>query len=363
MPQVDQALDHYARRAGALFRQEGRRAADIATYLAHVGAGEPMRAIARAQGRPASSVLRAVRRIEALRDDPLIERALATLEAEAPPTQSLEREEPQMTKSANMPTTAERVALERLAEPEAFMLVAKGAEKAGVFSARNGFRKPLSLAPIAAATRFLAQDWVKCASRSEKSARYVMTEVGRAMLRRLEHETRPRAATGFAEAPSPFASQHQLRGARRYANPATGEIETMQINTGESPLGWLSRRRDANGARLLSAEEVEAGERLREDFERAEIGPKLGQDWRRLLAPVDRASGPGRSPSEGPLFARERFHKAVEALGPGLSDAAIRICCFHEGLEATERRMGWSARSGKVVLKLALQRLVDHYGL
>ena len=63
------------------------------------------------------------------------------------------------------------------------------------------------------------------------------------------------------------------------------------------------------------------------------------------------------------MFARERFGKAASALGLGLSDAAIRICCFHEGLEATERRMGWSARSAKVVLKLALQRLADHYGL
>ena len=63
------------------------------------------------------------------------------------------------------------------------------------------------------------------------------------------------------------------------------------------------------------------------------------------------------------MFARERVAKAVEALGPGLSDVALRVCCFLEGLEATEKRMGWAARSGKVVLKLALQRLVAHYGL
>jgi hypothetical protein len=51
----------------------------------------------------------------------------------------------------------------------------------------------------------------------------------------------------------------------------------------------------------------------------------------------------------------------MEALGPGLSDVVMRVCCFLEGLETTERRLGWSARSGKVVLKIGLQRLLKHY--
>ena len=63
------------------------------------------------------------------------------------------------------------------------------------------------------------------------------------------------------------------------------------------------------------------------------------------------------------MAARDRVAKALACLGPGLSDAALRVCCFLEGLEACERRMGWSARSGKVVLKIALHRLTEHYGL
>lgn len=252
--------------------------------------------------------------------------------------------------------------LRRLDEPGAFLLIARGAEKAGVFSVKNSLKRPVCMTPRTVAEKLINRDWVVLDKRGELSVKYKLGPVGRAALAR-STQPAPEPTNGFAERPSEFAYQHQSCGERRFANPRTGEIETMRVNLGESPLGWLSRRKGADGKPLISADEVEAGERLREDFELAQIGPKMGQDWRRFLTPGARSAGAGRTPSEGPMFARERVTKAVEVLGPGLSDAAIRVCCFLEGLEATERRMGWSARSGKVVLKLALQRLVSHYGL
>ena len=85
----------------------------------------------------------------------------------------------------------------------------------------------------------------------------------------------------------------------------------------------------------------------------------------RKPTPGDRLAGTPvrRGPGEGPMAARDRVAKALSCLGPGLSDVVLRVCCFLEGLEACERRMGWSARSGKVVLKIALHRLAEHYGL
>jgi hypothetical protein len=41
-----------------------------------------------------------------------------------------------------------------------------------------------------------------------------------------------------------------------------------------------------------------------------------------------------------------------------LQEAALRCCCLPEGLE---KRLGWSARSSKIVLRITLQRLVRHY--
>lgn len=215
--------------------------------------------------------------------------------------------------------------------------------------------------PVNIAVEFLREGWIRVFQRGIASIRYRVTEDGRSYLKRLllEDTLKRQPAAGFADAATPFLAQHQLPGERSVIDPATGRPQMLKVNLGEDPIGWLARRKGADGEPFLTADEVEAGERLRLDFEMAQMGPSIGQDWRKFLTPGDRLAGTpvARGPGEGPMAARDRVAKTLADLGPGLADSALRVCCFLEGLEACERRMGWSARSGKVVLKIALQRL------
>jgi hypothetical protein len=137
----------------------------------------------------------------------------------------------------------------------------------------------------------------------------------------------------------------------------------------ESPLLWLAQRRDADGRPLISEDEFAAGERLRRDFELAELSPRVTARWgaesavsstgsRRCGLPPD-----GLATAERVLMARTRLDRALKAVGEGLATILLEVCCLERGLEAAERRLGWPSRSGKVVLRLALGRLALHYGL
>ncbi len=91
------------------------------------------------------------------------------------------------------------------------------------------------------------------------------------------------------------------------------------------------------------------------------MGPRITQNWDKFLTGGARGvfsddTGPG-----GSERARDRVMTALADLGPGLGDVVLRCCCFLEGMETVERRMGWSARSGKIVLRIALTRLRAHY--
>src|SRR5262249_15326860 len=137
----------------------------------------------------------------------------------------------------------------------------------------------------------------------------------------------------------------------------------------ESPLSWLAQRRDPEGRPLISEAEFAAGERLRRDFELAQLSPRMTALWgpegavstvgnRRCGLPPD-----GLATADRVLAARARLERALKAAGEGLSTILLEVCCLERGLEAAERRLGWPSRSGKVVLRLALSRLALHYGL
>lgn len=133
---------------------------------------------------------------------------------------------------------------------------------------------------------------------------------------------------------------------------------SVTVNLAESPLGWLLARG------MIGIRQYDAGERLRGDWERAQLGPRITMCWDAPpTGKVARGAPDISDPTDAQLSSRRRFEAAVEAVGPGLSDILWRIVCAGEGMRDSETALGWPARAGRVVLGLALDRLADYYKL
>lgn len=127
---------------------------------------------------------------------------------------------------------------------------------------------------------------------------------------------------------------------------------SVTVNLAESPLTWLHARGH------LDDRQFAAGERLRADWERAQLAPSVTMRWDAVRV---RGGEAGLTPTERQLAAKERFDGAVAAAGPGLADILWRVVCAGEALPDAERALAWPARSGKLVLKLALDRVAGFY--
>lgn len=131
-------------------------------------------------------------------------------------------------------------------------------------------------------------------------------------------------------------------------------VRSVKVNLAESPLTWLHARGHLNDRQFA------AGERLRADWERAELAPSVTMRW----DPVRIAGGEqGLTAGERQIAAKRRFDGAIAAAGPGLADILWRVVCAGEGVPAAEKALAWPARSGKLVLELALDRVAGFYGM
>lgn len=341
----------------------------VRLYLDHTEDGLSCRELARREGRHASTVMRAVRRYETRRDDPLFDDALAAvLRAAEQACAPIGKEETPMTAplrpktfvadEATILSEGKRI-LRRLVEPGAVLAFAPDMEKAVVMREFEGGRTArTAVVDRTIAQAFALKDWITC-RKPGRVATYDISTVGRAALKRMI-ETEARGAAGFAEAATPFGDQHRSWAEREVEGEAGPK--RIRYNLAESPVAVLGRRRDKDGKLYLEPELVTAAERLREDFELAQMGPRVAQNWERFLTGGDRGGFRGDTGiAEGPRAARDRVAAALRDLGPGLGDVALRVCCFLEGIETAEQRLGWAARSGKVVLRIALQRLRLHF--
>jgi hypothetical protein len=316
---------------------------DVRNYVFHTEMGQPIRVLARSQACHASTIMRQIRKVEGRRDDPLVDGAIKALAEEGA--------------GAHTATELELMqALRRLAMPQAMLAVALGMEQAVILQdTPKGEHDHGAKLPSGTAMSLALRGWISAAQTVGRVLRYRITPAGRVALRELTAQTENQARA-MAEGPVSFDGAPKGVGVWDNSQQVMARMPSQ-----ESPVMALSRRKDRDGEPFLNRSMVRAAERLREDYELAQVARRESRenhmDWAAVLRSIEdhkpiEAKGSG---------AAVQVAQALGFLGPGLSGIALRCCCLLEGLETTEKQMGWAARSGKVVLRIALQRLVLHY--
>ena len=141
---------------------------------------------------------------------------------------------------------------------------------------------------------------------------------------------------GEAEADG-FRAQH-LDLATAQILTDSGAVRVL-VNESESPLAWLARRKGRDGQAMIGPQQFLAGERLRADFTRANMSPRVTSSWAAPTGNRSGSSGPGQM-TDLIVAARQRVRGGLR---PGIRGPANGRMLF------SSRSGGCRARTGLAV--------------
>lgn len=148
-----------------------------------------------------------------------------------------------------------------------------------------------------------------------------------------------------------FSGQHRI---------LTRSPAGVETNRAESPLSRLAAA--TGGEAFLQPHHVETGERVRRLVDRARLQPRLTMTY----SPSRAVGAVSRGPADISDFAADarRDIAAIHRLLPhDCAGVVLDVCGLLKGLQEVERERGWPRRSAKLVLRIGLEQLAQHYGL
>jgi len=185
------------------------------SYLEHVVDGKSIRSIAQKSDVHPSTIMRRIRKIEGLRDDPALDQYL-TAASKTGNRLGGGGKGGLVGIGTEKILEEDKVILRRMSETGAILVVSKGLKKAVVMRTnRDGQRTRTAVVNAHLAGTGVINDWLRCTKAGNISL-YEITEAGRSALKRAiaEDTIKGRAPTGFSEAPTVFSEQHKDWGER-----------------------------------------------------------------------------------------------------------------------------------------------------
>ena len=116
---------------------------------------------------------------------------------------------------------------------------------------------------------------------------------------------------------------------------------------------------------FLATHHIAAAMRLEGLIRRALLSPRLTM----FYDPASTGGGPksaGNAVAEmtdTAAEARQKLNRLAAKLSPDCWNVAFDVCGMGKGLQTIETERAWPRRSAKLVLRIALDQLADHFGL